>query len=427
MEIGRGLKLKVNALLADIRDKIGMGGRYFFWGVRDNFPNIVIQSVNDSGTARLCVDKVSKFAYGRGLREESYAKKVIGPDGYTRAKLAKELSLQLAYIPAVILRVKYNYFGEVSEVAVMEPQHVRRRHDGSFIYGRGLGDPANYKMYYTDANRQILPAYKADISREEVIQTIAEQKAKYGEQVGFCLYVFNKGVGLNYEHYPVPIYSSGLNDLKADAGLSVHEEAQVYNSFKAGVIINTRKLDHETKDADGRTEFERLQERIEEFTSPDGDSVLLIEGLTDENNIQVTPLNIQHQMDATEQATERIAKKVCRLFNVPPLLIGIETAGKLGSTKELMNHLALFNLTLEENRQLIKEAFEILWPLETKVSGCEFEELDLFDQLPDEVIKMIPYESLKEMYNIPEPEVKESKPTKVGREENIEEDEQVNQ
>ena len=403
MDIG-GIGLKLNALLADIRDKLGQGGRYYFWGRKDDFPNVVIQAVNDSGVAKLCTDRIERFSYGRGFVNRDYANKVVNSKGQTRGQLARQAFKVMAYIPAVVMRIKYNYLGDITEVYVDQPQHYRKRRDGQFIYGEGLGDPTGHHFAYNEAKRQIIPAYNPKMTAQEIRAELASQKARYGEQLGFVHYEYVEGIGLNYKHYPVPVYASGLNDLRADAGLSVHEEAQVYNSFKAGVIIATRKLDHESKDEEGKSEYDRFTERIEEFTSPDGDSVLHIEGINEEGAPQVFPLNIQHQMDATEQATDRIARKICRLFSVPPILIGIETAGRLGSTKEVVNWLQLFNLTLEDNRELLYNAFSKVWPEETNEEVFEISDLNIFDDLPDNVVNKLDMDTLRLLFDIPSPE-----------------------
>lgn len=386
------------ALLASIRDNIGLGGRYWRWGEQDNFPNIIIDSANDSGTARDCIDKLHTFIIGKGIKDKAFLKRMAN-NRQTWEELDEEISLQLSYIPAITLRVIYDAGGRAVKFYNLPVQNIRRRHDGQFIYGEELGDPQGFKMFQA-WKREVIPAFGTHTTPAEIRAMIAKQRAEYGRQLGELLYIYTPGVGLNYKYYPVPKWSAGLHDINADAALSLHEESQVANSFKGAVIIETRPLDRYQKDDSDKTEFDRFENTIEQASQPDGGSVIHLETLGSEGSgANITPLNIQHQMDATEKATDRIAKKVCRLFGVPPILLGIETAGKLGNNQELVNYMKLFNLTLRRKWKLKERMYQALFP-EIPLENFETEPLEIFDYVPDELIKRLDLSTLVKMYNI---------------------------
>lgn len=407
-----------NALLASIRDTINRGGRYWRWGEQDNFPNIILDSANDSGTARDCIDKLETFIKGKGLSNKEFLKRKANPS-QTWGELLEEIDSQISYIEAITLRIIYNAGGKVAEVYFLPVQNIRRRYDGQFVYGDDLGDPQGYRMF-AGWNREIIPAFGTHKDGPSIRKMIAEQMAEHGKQIGELLYIYKPGIGLNYRFYPVPKWSAGLHDINADAGLSLHEESQVSNSFKGGAWIQTRELDKKTIGEDGLTEYERFQQVIEEAQSPDAGDIIHTETLNNDGaTANITPLNIQHQMDATEKATERVAKKVCRLFGVPPILLGIETAGKLGNNQELVNYMKLFNLTIEKKKELKSRMFEKLFPEEFAMNPEQFETvpLQIFDFVPDELIKRLPIGVLAKMYNIEveiEEDAKEGEPGQPG-------------
>ena len=405
-------KLNLKNLLASIRDSIGQDGRYWRWGTDDNFPNIVIDSVNDSGTARDCIDKLETFIAGEGIVDKEFLKKNANPQ-QTWEELLTQIDRQLAYFDGITLQVKYNRAGEPAAYYCLPIQHIRKRYDGQFIYAEDLGDPSGFHLQ-RNWNRKILPPFGSCGSPSEVRKMIAKQIAEYGEQLGELLYIYIPGVGLNYEHYPVPKYSAGLHDINADAGLSLHEESQVANSFKAGVIVQTRPLDKTqivpgtgegyNEDGDeigGKTEYDMFTENMERFCSPDGSPVFHIESITEDGQASVTPLNIQHQMDATEKATDRIGRKVCRLFGVPPVLIGFATAGKLGDTQELVHYMKLFKLTLKKKWQLKTKMFSALFP-NIPTENFEVRPLELFEFVNPEVIKRMTPKQMNEAFDLPE-------------------------
>ncbi|MDV7390364.1 hypothetical protein RZS08_03380, partial [Arthrospira platensis SPKY1] len=101
-------------------------------------------------------------------------------------------------------------------------------------------------------------------------------------------------------------------------------------------------------------------------------------------------------LDATENSTERLAKKICRHMGVPPVLIGIETAGKLGSSQELVNMMKLFDLTLSRERLKIENALKLLLPeLADKI---KIEPLRLFTDLPPEVMATMSANELRDLH-----------------------------
>lgn len=394
-------------MLADISDAYGQDGRYYRFGVKDNFPNVICEYVNNSGTSRLCISRLNQFLIGKGTRAKEFMDNHANP-WETWGDLLDQIAEQVNRFEGFAIKVLFDNAGRPARYYKVDIQHIRKRYDGHFIYNPSLGDPAGYNLHRR-YNNIIIPPFRAAINEQEEAQLagrrrelVKRQLNDYGEQYGELLYVYRPGVGLNYDKYPVPAYASGLNDIAADAGLSIHEESAVSNSFKAGVIIATKPMDRVHKDEDEKTEYDHFEESMSKFTAPDGSPVLHIEtDLGDGETPQVTPLNIQHQMDATEQATDRIGRKVCRLFGVPPVLIGFDTAGKLGDNQEIVNKLKLLNLVLEEKRSLIYRGLKKLFP-NMPLSAIELEQLDLFDYIPPDVVKMMTLGQLTEAYNLPE-------------------------
>jgi hypothetical protein len=390
--------LSLKNLLASIKDRITQDGRYYYWGTQDDFPNIIIDSVNDSGTARECVDKLETFIAGGGIQDKAFMETQANPN-QTWGELDAAINREVSYFDGIPIRVIYNAAGLPARHYLVPIQNIRRRFDGSFVYGDSLGDPTGYRMF-SNRDREIIPAYGTHKTPDEIRKMIAKQMARYGRQIGELLYIYTPGVGLNYQYYPVPKWSAGLNDINADAALSLHEESQVSNSFKAGVIIQTRPLNKEIKDEAGFTEYDYFKAESERFCSPDGSPILHIETLNGEASASVTPLNIQHQMDATEKATDRIGRKVCRLFGVPPSIAGFSTAGKLGDNQELVNYMKLFNLTLKKKWDLKTRMYKALFP-NISIENFETKPLDLFSFLPDKVIDRMTNEQINQAFDLP--------------------------
>jgi hypothetical protein len=72
--------------------------------------------------------------------------------------------------------------------------------------------------------------------------------------------------------------------------------------------------------------------------------------------------NNQKADNQITEATDRIAHKVCRNWNVPPVLIGLSKAGQLGQTQEIANMIQLFQMDIVGTQNMLQRIFAELWP-----------------------------------------------------------------
>lgn len=397
--------LRPNALLASIREVHGSAGEYYRFGINDNVPNQLIESINDSGTARQCVDRLNQFVWGYGFKREEMKLLKVNPKENLE-DFSRKCIEYLNYTEGFVIQHKFDMAGRSVQKYVVPLQYVRRRLSGDFIYREGLGDEIGTFKYHM--NDIVVPNWETVklMSPAEIRQMLKSQVERYGVQMGAFQYVYIPRIGQLYDKYPVPAWFSGLHDLRADAGLSLTEESIVANSFKAQVIVTGPRLDRNEQDEDGLTEYDRMVNEMNRFTSPDGSSVMYLEINNDEaKQVQVTAISGKDRMNETEAATVRIAKKIARHFGVPPIIIGIDTAGKLGDNQELVNKFKLFNLTLEDKRRLYYKGMVDAFVQEGLVyEDFELEQLDLFDYLPDKVLERLSDAEIREMYGIPQVE-----------------------
>jgi len=395
--------LRPKNLLAYIATRFGEDGRYFRFGQEDNFPNKVLESINDSGMARLCIDRLNQFLYGYGVKDKNVGDRRINEDQNLDSFL-RETTAYVNYLGSYAWLHKYNAYGKIVNSFVLPSQYVRVKYDGDYIYAEGLGDPQGQRDMFL---RPITyPKFNPNATPQEIRAEIARQKSKHGEQIGFIQYEFNGGVGLLYEKYSVPTHAAGLNDLNADSAQSLQEESIAVNSFKAEVVIVTGNIDNEIKDENEQTANDRFVEELENFTSADGSPVLHLTKRNEED-VQVFPLDVGSSRESRlASSRERVSKIIARLFSVPPVLVGIDTAGKLGDNQELVNKLKLFNLTIGDKRELLLRGLKKMYKGQEELL-FEMEELDLFDFIPDSVLATLSDAEKRSIYNIPEIESEE--------------------
>ena len=386
------------ALLASIKQTSGQSGQYYRWGKEDNVPNLIVEAVNDSPTARLCVSRLNQFLFGKGFKNPEMAEVNVSPN-VNMEQFMRQAIEYFNYTDGFVIQHKFNKGGESARKYLIPIQYVRKRMSGDFIYRPGYGDEAGTFMY--NHKNFVVPDYDTVrlMQPNEIREIIASQEERYGEQLGAFQYVYIPRVGQLYDKYPMPTHFSGLPLLNADAGLTLAENNLVSNTFKPQVVIKTSVLDRNDKDSDDLTEYDRMVEEINRLVSPDGSPVMLLES-NNPDLVDVISLDTKSRMDETEKATDRIKKGVAMLFGTPAVLIGIDTAGKLGDNQEMVNKFKLFNLTLDERRKVLYQAFHHAFS-NFEEDAFELEPLSLFDYVPDKVIERMTDEQVREAFDLP--------------------------
>ncbi len=351
--IFRGALLEIQNRLAWItRDS----KNYYRFGENDFLPNEMIRVVNSSVTARACITKLSQFTQGNGFADPAIGASFANKNQNCNSALS-DLSQIVAYFKCSSYRVMFNNGGEPAAFIPVPTQYIRRRGSSVFIYNDHMGENGRRNV-----NDRYLQEYNPEEKPQDRIKRVAAQIKNYGEQYGDIVYHFKKGIGLNHSAYPVPDYYAGLADIESDAGISQLELSNIKLGWSPSVIISGPPVDKVTKDDQGKTAWDYLGETLKGFIGPDGKKIIYLSGATEEVLPKVTTINVAEMLDATDTATDRVGRKVCRLMGVPPVLVGFETAGKLGDVQELENTMQLFKMTIIESQDLIKESLRIVWP-----------------------------------------------------------------
>lgn len=329
---------------------------YYKFGADDKLPNEIVDRVNDSGTARACINRLTQFTQGLGFLDNGIATGKLNLMQSGNSVLY-DLCLIVSYSKCVSFRVLFDNEGNPARIYPTQTQQFRRKGKKTFIYNELMGE-----VGYRRRDDKYLQAFDPAESVQKRIERMQSQISNYGDQYGDVIYHFKKGVGRYQDVYPIPGYYSGIDDIESDAGVSRLEKRNIQKGWKAQVFISTGPLDHNTKDEGGKTQYDKFAETVKKFTTEDASTILHLEGATNEVKPDVKIMDVAGILDQTEKATDRIGRKVCRHMGVPPVLVGFETAGKLGDIQELENTMQLFRLTVIESQELIKEALNIVFP-----------------------------------------------------------------
>lgn len=399
VEAARKFKNRL-AYIQDINQK-----GYWLYGELDDLPNIIIEGINNSGTATQAIKRKKQFIQAEGFKDEATGKKLVDKKGTSFNDLLGDIVENTVKIEGFALNLFFNSNGEIAAIKSVPIPWIRRKDDDTFVVNRLMGE-----RNYNKSKDVTIRAYDPSEDPKTRARRIKEEtKKNKGKQIGELYYCFEPKLGRNYDIYPVPSYYSGFDDIVTDGKISTLEMRNVVQGWRAPVIISTGFIDDINEDENGYTDLDRFNESIEEFLGEDASPVMHLQGRNPQEMPQVTTIDMKEVVDMTEKATTRVGEKVCRLMGVPPVLVGFAKAGQLGNVQEVKNMMTLFYLSVMEWQQWISSKLDVLKP---NIQGGELLDFEIsrlnpFDFLPDKVIERLSDAELREYFELPELEVEE--------------------
>jgi hypothetical protein len=208
--------------------------------------------------------------------------------------------------------------------------------------------------------------------------------------------------------YPLPDYVASAVYAEVDVELSNYRLNAIKSGFNAGTILNF---------SNGRPteeEKEEIEARLKEkFTGTDRANSLLITFSGNKYSAptieHLTPQNVDSQLT---ELNDQVIQELIIGHHIPnPMLVGIKTAGELGTKDQINDSYELYkNTYIIPNQAEIEKDFNYLLKLKGFSNRIYLKELDpIEEQLPiEEKIKVMTKNEVREMYGLPplEEEVK---------------------
>ena len=351
------------------------------------FQGELIKAVMNSGTARNCVDKRASYIFGNGFSDEVIAKEKINSI-QTYNKFLADTSNNVALFKTVSWIVRIGVDGMPYSVKSIPTQKVFTKSDGNFIY-----NPTLFTDNYYKNDDLEYEAYRPDFNPLQRKEEVAKQIKKYKSQRGFIYYRYIRSIGS--DHYAIPPAYSGLEDILTDHELSAYELENLQNGFLPSAILTLiGKVDDTIIDEKtGLTEAGLLRKNLKQFTAKDGGrtKLMVLTADTKEQIPNLQQLDVGKILEGLEKITDRVGRKVCRLFEVPPVLAGFEDAAILGSSQTFKNALLGLQHSVIKDQELIIESLkEIYGDKDFSISS-----LKLIDYIPNEILSKLTDDELR--------------------------------
>lgn len=329
------------------------------YGENDLLPNDNLKLIGDCGVAKRAVSKKAMYVQGDGLADAEKSKIKVN-EFQTADQLLSETSFSVAPFDGFAWQIKRNGNAEIVDIKAIPFECVRKKTDGTFSYNplRGTKD-------FKDQDSTIHPAFR---HYKTPADFLAAFKSFDGKPE--ILYVFRKTA--DHPHYPIPDYYAGLEDIKTCIEISKMDYELSVNGFMPSAILVTQEIDNSNKDENEKTALSKFQEGLKKFSGQEKTDEggrfklmhIMVSAMAEAP--QLTPYDAKSILEASNTKRDVIAREVCRLFGVHPVLAGFSDAQILGNVQALSNAITELNNTINPLQRMISEAFAYVFQQEAE-------------------------------------------------------------
>lgn len=307
----------------------------------------VRELVRSSGTASNCVKMYSKFISGGGFKDKTFYKSKVNSKGLRADKFQRKISEDYALFGGFAFLVKYD--------ALLNPVEV---YNIPFEFTR-LADPEYKEHYgkiavYEDWDRQKNKSIKKENidwiyeynPDKEILKEQIELSGGYENFKGQILWHSN-----DEGSYPLPIYDSVIEDIETNVGIKIFRLRNTKTCFLGAKHF---ELPYEFETDKERDEF---KETLVTFQGVDNANRIL---MTENKNAESTPIKItdleSKDNDNMFKTTNQTSKdSIIESFSMPPILAGVQVAGKLGGQQDLQDAYEYYNIITSDERLVVEE------------------------------------------------------------------------
>lgn len=331
------------------------------YGKSNQLPNELLKFVVDSGIGKRCITKMRSYIAAEGFTD-SELNLIMVNEKQTAYDLLYEAAEYMAYFNGCAFHIARQAVGGVGGIKIVPFQCVRKRLDGNFEVNLTYGQPN-----YSRKDSKIFAAYggaKIDVGAMQMQLANPEIKDN-----GEILYVYSPGA--DNQHYPIPDYFAGIEDIRTSAELSKFDLETVINGFMTSAILSlVGDIDNVNKDEKGKTEQDYVNDEVAKFSgetkNADGTTnrmkLLVLNAPTKDEMPVLQTFDSKAIFDASNSKRDLIDRVVCRLFGIHPCLMGFADAQILGNTQSMANASIELNKVVAPMQRLLESAFETMMP-----------------------------------------------------------------
>lgn len=316
------------------------------YDIDNAYPQRILDIVASSGMAVRCVTQYAKFIEGGGFADTTFYKTVVNRKRYTLDKVLSKVARDKARFNGFALHVNYDGLGRIVELNHVPFEFCRLPNPANPDY---KGKIAVYTDWYRQRNRNIR---KDDIQWYDVYNP--EAAIEQALAVGFGNY---KGQILWYSYegdqYPLAPIDPVIEDVESDARIKNFKRKSIATGFNADFALVTQER------FESDSEREEYVTNLENFQGDENaGNIMLVEIDRPEQEPKILPFPRIDNDKKYEYTETSIHDNIRKAFGLPPVLVGEATAGKLGTSQEILDACNYYNAVTDPERRQVSEVFE---------------------------------------------------------------------
>ena len=358
--------------------------KWISFGKKNDFPQELIRIYQTStGIHQALCDTKAQMIAGNGWNkdaiEESLKLKIFYKNRYSKDNLdniVKKCAYDMAISNSCYLNIVWDETGtKIAKIEHIPFERVRVEKPTEDTDTLNWYISRDWEKYRKIENKPVLyPGFDPKLAQ-------AESEDGWNKSQILPIFVYSPGM----DFYTLPAYHATLDSIKAMYEASLFELKSIQNGFNAGMII-VNKGEY-TAD-----EQEELYQDIKgRYSSADNAGDFIMMFVPDQESVpEITPIELQNTAERFINFKETITEAIIQGHGATSQVAGKETAGKLGSSKEIKEAYELFQKkTISPYQELLEGAFNKL----AEINGVEDKlELNTYNLADDSDISPVDYE-----------------------------------
>lgn len=348
------MKIYFNELKKDILSvKVDKRLDLYNWGLDNSYPSLIEQLINNSVTAKACVNSVAKAIYVKSFGDAG--KIIINKEGQTLNEVLRIISYEYAKYNNVYIHIGYNGDLKINSIKVIPATDVRlSKSDDKGYSGKFIVYP-NFDKVDGKVNEEDFKYVDRFNPLKEVIENQIENAG------GILKY---KGQIIHLKKDANSVYSlPDLNPVLAEALLESNSQTFRSKGASKGFLNTKLMVVQPFSNDDDRKAFKRKLDELQ--GAENAGAVVLLESSNMSDNLdgqlKLDDLSSEYNDELFKYSDLMAEKNITKAFGVPLVLIDTTNDGLFGNSGEMIKLAKeLLIDSREEERDLIEETLQKL-------------------------------------------------------------------
>lgn len=322
MEWGGALKSKVVELFKKSRVR-STKGEWLQYGENDDYAFMLSELVEKSSTLQSCIETKARFVAGDGIE-------VINNLLANRNETFQDIINQMAYSLATFSAFCVYCKAEFTETLEYKPTF--QIYPFEFFRFKDYKKQEAVLLELDERNNLVVKdTCKIVASKSEFYDLLQEHLQKSDVKSFSCVYV-DAILSSHAYQYPRAQYHSVLKDALSEIEIKQSKFRDIASGFSARVVATIYQNSEPLPE-----EILQDTQDFENFLGSQGATFMLRYAKNKESKIDIDPITLQNLDKIYEYSEKSVSENIMKNFRIPQVLFGVPTAGKLGTTQEIID------------------------------------------------------------------------------------------